>query len=81
MKMIDRIFENLEKLMDNYVDLPETREAEERFWEYVDSNILLNAENYEKIEFENVLYDFGSFREKQGFLYGFNLAMDLMGKL
>ena len=79
-KTVNRLFENLDRLMDNYVDLPGTKDAEERFWNYVDSNIMTSEENSERVEFENVLYDVGSFREKQGFLYGFNLAMDLMGK-
>lgn len=34
----------------------------------------------EEVRLENVLYDLTSCKEKQGFLYGFNFALNLMGE-
>lgn len=78
--MIDRIFRNLERLIDDYEDLPETIEAEDRFWKYVDTNFLRNKSSKEIRNFEKVFYDAGFCKEKQGFLYGFNYAVKLLGK-
>lgn len=77
---IGRIFENLDKLIDGYTDLPETIAAENRFWEYMNTNYMKDAECKEEIKMENALYDLVSCKERQGFLYGFNFAMDLMGE-
>lgn len=77
---INRIFANLDKLIDGYTDLPDTIEAEDRFWEYVNANCMKDADSNGKVKLENVLYGMASCKEKQGFLYGFNFAMDLMGR-
>lgn len=77
---IGRIFENLDKLIDGYADLPETVAAENRFWEHMRANYTKDAGCKEEVKLENVLYDLASCKEKQGFLYGFNFAMDLMGE-
>ncbi len=78
--IIDRIFDNIDKLIDEYTDSPETIAAENRFWEYVNANYIKGAECKEEIKMENVLYDLAACKEKQGFLYGFHFAMSLMGK-
>lgn len=77
---IDRIFANFDKLVDAYVDLPETIAAEGRFWECLDANYKKGMGRDEIIRVENALYEMASCKEKQGFFYGFNFAMDLLGR-
>lgn len=80
-KTLDKIYGNIDKLIDDYADLPETKEAEERFWEYARKNILQDSGNVEERELESALYDVAYFNEKQGFKYGFNYALEMMGRL
>ena len=80
-KTLDKIYGKLDKLIDDYADLPETKEAEERFWEYARKNILQDRGNVEERELESALYDVAYFNEKQGFKYGFNYALEIMGGL
>lgn len=70
-KALDKIYGNIDKLIDDYTDLPETKEADKRFWEYAKKNILQGSENVKERELESVLYDVAYFNEKQGFKYGF----------
>lgn len=42
--ILDDVFNNFEKLISDYHDLPETEEAEDYFWQFVHQNILTNAE-------------------------------------
>lgn len=77
---LNRIYNNLEKLINKYTDLPETKKAEKEFWEYAKKNILQDNRNVEERELESVLYDVAYFNEKQGFIYGFNYALELIGK-
>lgn len=79
-KTLDRIFDNIDKLIDDYTDLPETQEADKRFWEYARKNILQGNDVKER-GLESVLYDVAHFNGKQGFKYGFNYALEMMGRL
>ena len=78
---LNRIYNNLEKLIDKYTDLPETKKAEKEFWEYAKKNILQGGGNVKEQDLESVLYDVAYFNEKQGFKYGFNYALELTGRL
>lgn len=80
-KALDKIYGNIDKLIDDYTDLPETKEADKRFWEYAKKNILQGSENVKERELESVLYDVAYFNEKQGFKYGFNYALEMIGRL
>lgn len=73
---IDKIFNNLDRLIDDYNDFPETTESENKFWEYADRNILKNTQLNIR-EFENVLCDVTYNHQRQGFIYGFQYAADL----
>ncbi len=42
---LDELYKNIEKIIIDYCDLPETEEAENFFWKFVNQNILKNAEN------------------------------------
>ncbi len=79
-KALNRVYSNLNKLIDNYSDLPETKEADKKFWEYARKNILQGNRNVKEQELESALYDVAYFNEKQGFIYGFNYALELIGK-
>ncbi len=76
---IDKIFSNFHKLVDNYHDLQETKDAEENFWEYAEQNILRNTELNIR-EFENAFYNVTHKYQRQGFIYGFRYAVDLLKK-
>lgn len=76
---LTKIYNYLDKLLDKYSDLTETIDAEKRFWDYAEEYIFKNIEELDKINFENALYDVAFFKEKQGFLYGFNYALNLLG--
>ena len=79
-KMLNKIYGNIDKLIDHYVDLPETEEADKRFWKYARENILQDNRDVKERELESVLYDVAYFNEKQGFKYGFNYALEMIGK-
>lgn len=79
-KILDRIFRNFDRLADEYIDLPETIEVENRFWNYMDEKYFANEKNKEKKNFEKIFYEVGLYKERQGFLYGFNYAIELLGK-
>ena len=79
-KTLSRLHCNIDKLIDNYADLSETKEAEENFWEYARKNILQGNKNVKERELEAALYDVAYFNEKQGFIYGFNYALEVIGQ-
>lgn len=79
-KVLEKVYVNLDKLIDNYADLPETEESERKFWEYAEKNIFQSKKNVKERELESVLYDVAYFSEKQGFIYGFNYALELIGR-
>lgn len=79
-RALNKIYSNIDELIDNYADLPETREADNRFWEYARKNILQGSRDVKESDLETALYDVEYFNEKQGFIYGFNYAIELMGK-
>lgn len=80
-KMLDRVHSNIEKLIDNYADFSETKNAEKKFWDYAKKNILKCNRKVKERELEGLFYDVAYFNEKQGFIYGFNYALEMMGKL
>jgi len=79
-KALNKVYGNIDKLIDHYADLPETKEAEKRFWAYARKNVLQGSRSVKERELESVLYDVAYFNEKQGFIYGFNYALELIGK-
>lgn len=79
-KALNKVYGNIDKLIDHYADLPETKEAEKRFWAYARKNVLQGSRSVKERELESVLYDVAYFNEKQGFIYGFNYVLELIGK-
>lgn len=79
-KALDKIYSRIDQLIDGYADLSETKDADKKFWEYVGKSILQGNQYVKERELESVLYDVAYSNEKQGFMYGFNYALELIGK-
>lgn len=75
---LENIYNNLNLLINDCRDLSDTEKAENNFWDYVKQNILEDSEP--SMEFENALYSVAYYNQKQGFIYGFKYAIELLGK-
>ena len=73
MTAIEKVYYNMDKLYDNFVDLPETLEVRAEFERNVEE--LIPAEK--KMYFNDSLMALTAANEKQGFLYGFQYAVSL----
>lgn len=78
--MIEKIYNSL---MDDdaYGDLPETKEARKKLKTYVMDNLLSSddEESYRQwMELERIVSEFGMVNEQQGFIFGFNYAVELL---
>ena len=77
---IDKIYNYLSGLVD-YVDLPETEAARKKVKAYLMGNIL-SADDEEAhkqwVGLEGVVSEFGIENERQGFIYGFRYAVELL---
>lgn len=74
-KEIEKIYNNLDRLIDDYTDLPETLQA------YRDAMAYLKEHKMPtKIEMkvDDLLSDIAYKNERQGFLYGFQYAIRLL---
>ena len=74
-KEIEKIYNNLDRLIDNYADLPETLQAYRDAMDYLKEHKMPP-----KIEMEvdDLLSDIAYKNERQGFLYGFQYAIRLL---
>ena len=70
MSNLEKLYYNMEKLIDDWVDMPETKEASDRLEE------ALGEELYE--EYEDIICECMSVNEKQGFIKGFQYAVSLL---
>ena len=80
--MIEKIYNSL---MDDdaYGDLPETEEARKKLKTYVMNNLLSSdgEESYRQwMGLERTVSEFGMVNEQQGFIFGFNYAVELLTK-
>ena len=78
--MIEKIYNSL---MDDdaYGDLPETEEARKKLKTYVMNNLLSSddEESYRQwMGLERTVSEFGMVNEQQGFIFGFNYAVELL---
>lgn len=78
-KMISKIYHNLEELTGGVKRFPETSSAFEQFKTYIEKNYLGN-EARQWLELENLLLDVTLAYEKQGFILGFQYALNLLAK-
>lgn len=69
MSTIEKLYYNMEKLTDDFVDSPETRVALKKLEDIVGD--LTD-------EIEDCICDYAVVNEKQGFICGFKYAMSLM---
>lgn len=71
-KALDTVFNNFEHLHDDYVELPETKEAGKEMWK------LLEDKGLSIMEIENTINCALLENERQGFIYGFRYAVELL---
>ena len=71
MGIVEKIFENFEMLFDNYTDIPETRDARNNVFKYMEER------GIDIEEMEPYITALISEYERQGFLYGFWYATTL----
>lgn len=77
---IDRLCNSLSEI-DGYVDFPETEAARKKLKAYLVGNILStdDEESHNQwMDVEKVISEYGSEYERQGFIYGFRYAVDLL---
>lgn len=78
--MIEKIYNSL---MDDdaYGDLPETKEARKKLKTYVMDDLLSSDDEESHMQWmglERIVSEFGMVNEQQGFIYGFNYAVELL---
>ena len=71
MGVLNKIYEKLEILYGNYMDMPETKEARKSLFCY------LGEKGVDVMEAEHYFTPLISEYERQGFLYGFRYAVSL----
>lgn len=79
-KMISKIYSNLNELTDSIERFPETAEAVDRFYAYVKEKLLdkeTGKSNEQWIKLEDVFLDVTLAYEQQGFIWGVQYALDL----
>lgn len=74
-KEIDKIYFNLEKLMDDYSDLPEVLEAHREVMEFLTAHKMPKKI---ELEVDELLCGIVQQSERQGFYYGFRYAVRLL---
>ena len=77
---LDRIYNNLNLLLEDCSDFPETTKSEDDFWKLVDQNFP-GKNNMEMLEFENALYQVAHCHQRQGFMYGVKFVMEILQNL
>ncbi len=70
MSNIEKLYYNMEKLTDNWNDMPEKKAANEKLEEAVGQDFYL--------KYEDVICDCMVANEKQGFILGFQYAVSLL---
>jgi hypothetical protein len=70
MSEIEKIYYNMDKLSDDFTELPETEKASEQLYNLLGKDFVLKH--------EDVITDLTSANEKQGFIYGFRYAVGLL---
>ena len=74
MSEVEKIYYNMDKLTDNFVDLPESEEARKKF----DADFEKMIPEDKRMAFSDLMTNATSAYEKQGFIYGFNYAVALL---
>lgn len=77
---IDRLYNSLSEA-DEYVDLPETEAVRKKLKAYLVENILSSDDeesHKQRLDLEKVISGFGVEYERQGFIFGFRYAVELL---
>ena len=77
---LDRIYNNLHLMLEDYSDFPETTKSENDFWKFVNQNFP-EKNNINMHEFENALYQVTHCHQRQGFMYGVKFVMEMLRNL
>lgn len=75
MNEVGRLFENLDNLIDDYVDLEDRSKASNKMLEYLKEK---EPEHKGFVRAEDLLNELTYENEKQGFIYGFKYAVALL---
>lgn len=80
MKEIEKIFNNFDKLYDNWEDFEETLKCREVLWDYMKShNFFGKAEiSQTELKLDEHIGTLETQMERQGFVYGFRYAVSLL---
>lgn len=70
MSNLEKMYYNMEKLSDDWEDMPETKKSRDKLEETIGNEL------YAK--YEDVICDYVSANEKQGFIKGFQYAVSLL---
>ena len=79
-KAVEKIYDNLSVLVD-YVEFPELKAARKKLKAYLMENILSSDDeeaHRQWLELDGEIADYGIEYERQGFLYGFDYAIELL---
>lgn len=74
---LNKIYNNLNSLIGEYNDFPETKDADDAFWKYIKEHAMEDAK-FNMIDFQSVLYDVMNHHQRQGFIMGFKYACRLL---
>jgi len=79
---VETLFYNMENLVDDYADLPEAREASNKFNKFLEENFSVRKSDGKLtrngIEASDLAMEYAVQFEKQGFLNGFQYAVKLL---
>lgn len=70
MSSIEKLYYNMDRLVDNWTDMPETREKNKRMEEAIGKEL--------SAKYGDVICDCMAASEKQGFIHGFQYAVSLL---
>lgn len=74
-KEIEKIYCNLERLIDDYADLPEALEAHNKAMSFLEQHKMPEKI---RLDVDDLLCNIACQNEKQGFIYGFRYAIQLL---
>lgn len=70
MSIIEKLYYDMPDLVDKYVDMPDVLDAREKLEKTMGNELMR--------KYEDGITELSAASEKQGFLYGFGLAVDLL---
>ena len=80
MKEMEKIYNNFDRLCDNFLDFEETEKGYNELEEYIKKETFHGVPGWEKeqIKLLEEIIKYAAMNEKQGFVYGFQYAVKLL---